>query len=82
MSSQHLENITQTAKNKLDTLYHEKRAFGDFKGDFKVDFDHFVEKANYDDRTKVDLLRKQLNKKITSVIDNQVNLPDDDDFTG
>ena len=69
---------TQTAKNKLDTLYQDKRAYGDFK----VDFDYFAEKAKYDDRTKVDMLRKRLNKKIANVIDNQVNLPDDDDFNG
>lgn len=69
---------TQTAKNKLDTLYQDKRAYGDFK----VDFDHFAEKAKYDDRTKVDMLRKRLSKKIANVIDNQVNLPDDDDFNG
>lgn len=69
---------TQTAKNKMDTLYQEKRAYGDFK----IDFDHFAEKAKYDDRTKVDMLRKRLNSKITNVIDNQVNLPNDDDFIG
>ncbi|CCU81914.1 Putative chromosome segregation protein [Blumeria hordei DH14] len=62
-----LLDVTQTAKNKLDTLFQEKRAYGDFK----VDFDHFAEKAKYDDRTKVDMLRKRLNIRITNVIDNQ-----------
>lgn len=73
-----LLDTTQTAKNALDTLFQEKRSFGDFK----ADFDHLVERAKYDDRTKVDLLRKRLNRRITSVIDNQVNLPAVDDYTG
>ena len=54
---------TQTAKNKLDTLFQDKRAYGDFK----VDFDHFAEKAKYDDGTKVDMPRKRLSKKIANV---------------
>ena len=73
-----LLDVTQTAKNKLDTLFQEKRAYGDFK----ADFDHFADKAKYDNRTKVDMLRKRLSSKITSVIDNQVNLPDDEDYDG
>ena len=73
-----LLDSTQSAKNKLDTLFQEKRAYGDFK----VDFDHLTTKAKYDDRSKVDLLRKHLNKAITSVIDNQVILPSDEDYKG
>ncbi|CAJ2651962.1 unnamed protein product [Trifolium pratense] len=60
---------TQTAKNTLDTLFQGKSAYGDFK----ADFDHLAEMAKYDDRTKVDMLRKRLNKRITGVIDNQVD---------
>lgn len=73
-----LLDTSQTAKNALDTLFQEKRAYGDFK----ADFDHFAERAKYDNRTKVDLLRKRLNRKICNVIDNQVNLPGPDDFLG
>ncbi|KHJ33994.1 hypothetical protein EV44_g3869 [Erysiphe necator] len=71
-----LLDSTQSAKNALDTLFQDKRPYGDFK----ADFDHFAAKAMYDDWTKVDMLRKRLNKKITSVIDNQINLPGADDF--
>ncbi|KHJ32320.1 hypothetical protein EV44_g3888 [Erysiphe necator] len=73
-----LLDSTQTAKNALDTLYQDKSAYRDFK----ADFDHYAERARYDNRSKVDLLRKRLNKKITSVIDNQVNLPNADDYAG
>ncbi|KHJ32319.1 hypothetical protein EV44_g6096 [Erysiphe necator] len=73
-----LLDSTQTAKNALDTLYQDRSAYGDFK----ADFDHYAERARYDNRSKVDLLRKRLNKKITSVIDNQVNLPNADDYAG
>ncbi|KHJ34653.1 hypothetical protein EV44_g4162 [Erysiphe necator] len=73
-----LLDSTQTAKNAWDTLYQDKSAHGDFK----ADFDHYAERARYYNRSKVDLLRKRLNKKITSVIDNQVNLPNADDFAG
>ncbi|KHJ32030.1 hypothetical protein EV44_g3708 [Erysiphe necator] len=73
-----LLDTSQTAKNALDTLFQDKRAYGDFK----VDFDHFADRIKYENRTKVDLLRKRLNRKISNVIDNQVNLPGPDDFLG
>lgn len=69
---------TQTAKNALDTLFQGKSAYGDFI----ADLDHLAEMAKYDDRTKVNMLRKCLNKRITGVIDNQVNLPASNNYTG
>ena len=71
-----LLDTTQAAKNALDTLFQGKRAYGDFK----ADFDHHAHKAKIDDRTKVDMLRKRLSKDISSVISNQVMLPDLDDY--
>ncbi|KHJ36448.1 hypothetical protein EV44_g3817 [Erysiphe necator] len=73
-----LLDTSQTAKNALDTLFQDNRAYGDFK----ADFDHFADRAKYDNRTKVELLKKGLNRKISNVIDNQVNLPGPDDFLG
>ena len=67
---------TQSAKNVLDTLYQEKRAYGDFK----ADFDHHATKAKIDDRTKVDMFRKRLSHAISTVINNQVILPALDDW--
>jgi hypothetical protein len=72
-----LLDSTQAAKNTLDTLFQEKRAYGDFK----ADFDHYADKAKLDDRTKVDMLRKRLSKAITNVINNQITLPEADDYT-
>ncbi|POS83749.1 hypothetical protein EPUL_005043 [Erysiphe pulchra] len=46
------------------------------------DFDHLADRAKYDDRIKVDLLRKRLCRRITGVIDNQINFPATDDFSG
>jgi hypothetical protein len=73
-----LLDSTQSAKNTLDTLYQEKRAYGDFK----ADFDHHADKAMLDDRSKVDMLRKRLNNAFTAVIDNQITLPAADDYAG
>ena len=73
-----LLDTTQMAKNALDTLYQDKCAYGEFK----ADFDHYLERAKCNDQTKVDLLRKRLNRKITGIINNQVNLPDSDNYTG
>jgi len=73
-----LLDSTQSAKNTLDTLFQEMRAYGDFK----ADFDYYADKAMLDDRTKVDMLRKRLNVDFTRVIDNQIILPAVDDYTG
>ena len=66
-----LLDSTQSAKNTLDTLYQEKRAYGDFK----ADFEHHAVKAKIDNRTKVDMFRKRLSKQINAVISHQVSLP-------
>ncbi|KHJ34115.1 hypothetical protein EV44_g3662 [Erysiphe necator] len=73
-----LLDTSQTAKNALDTLFQDRRAYGDFK----VDFDHFADRAKDDNRTKVDLLTKRQSRKISNVMDNQINLPGPDDFLG
>lgn len=71
-----LLDSTQSAKNALDTLFQDKWPYGYFK----ADFDHYAAKALYHDRTKVNLLRKRLNNKISKVIDNQFKLPGAEDF--
>lgn len=73
-----LLDSTLSAENALDTLSQDRRAYGGFK----ADFEYYAERAKYDDRTKVDMLRKRLNKKFSSVIDNKVILPGADDYAG